>query len=137
MLYSIILPLINFCIHSLFLQVDKARELVEEIEAIFKPEFYLWCEPTKIGQVTVKGIYFFVFVIYDGNTNSCTVLEGQGLPKKDVIGSSDPFVVLELDSQKQQTKVIKDNLNPKWENQQFSLYLILFNYYNVFLDVNK
>lgn len=50
------------------------------------------------------------------------MLEGQGLPKKDVIGSSDPFVVIELDSQKQQTNVIKDNLNPKWENQQFNLY---------------
>jgi hypothetical protein len=83
------------------LEVDKARELVEEIETIFKPEFYMWCEPSKTGELTVK------------------VLEAQGLAKKDVIGSSDPYVKLELDSQKFQTNVIDNNLNPKWENQVF------------------
>jgi hypothetical protein len=81
-------------------EAEKAKELVEDVEAIFKSEFFSLCNPVAIGKLNTK------------------VIRAQELTKKDIIGSSDPFVVVELDAQKFQTTVVKNNTNPTWENQE-------------------
>eukprot|EP00002_Diphylleia_rotans_P040708 TRINITY_DN9724_c0_g1_i2.p1 TRINITY_DN9724_c0_g1~~TRINITY_DN9724_c0_g1_i2.p1 ORF type:complete len:662 (+),score=134.36 TRINITY_DN9724_c0_g1_i2:88-2073(+) len=42
------------------------------------------------------------------------VVQAKDLLAKDITGSSDPFVVLELAGQQFKTEVVKRNLNPKW-----------------------
>ena len=48
------------------------------------------------------------------------VLEGADLAAKDSSGTSDPFVVINLNDTKVKTKVISKNLNPVWENEIFT-----------------
>lgn len=43
------------------------------------------------------------------------VVEAQNLVNKDLIGKSDPYVVLNLGSIKKETSVIPNCLNPKWD----------------------
>lgn len=48
------------------------------------------------------------------------VLEATGLPKADVLGKGDPFVLLETVAFKTaKTKVIKNTMNPKWNETHF------------------
>jgi sterol 3beta-glucosyltransferase len=42
------------------------------------------------------------------------VIEGKNLPNKDLIGQSDPFVVLKVGKIAQSTSVVDNNANPKW-----------------------
>ena len=44
----------------------------------------------------------------------------RSLAKRDVIGSSDPYVTIAVENTKEQTDVIHNNLNPKW-NKSFTL----------------
>lgn len=51
------------------------------------------------------------------------VIKAMNLKKKDLLGSSDPYVKLQLHDDKMQSKqttVKKNNLNPEW-NEEFSL----------------
>ena len=48
------------------------------------------------------------------------IIEGSSLPICDPSGFSDPFAVVKLGKQKFTTSVIKQNLNPVW-NEQFEL----------------
>jgi sterol 3beta-glucosyltransferase len=43
------------------------------------------------------------------------VIEGKDLASKDVMGASDPFVVLKVGNHKQHTEVIDNNANPVWK----------------------
>ncbi|KAL9276338.1 hypothetical protein ACSQ67_026116 [Phaseolus vulgaris] len=47
------------------------------------------------------------------------VIESKNLPPTDPNGLSNPYVRLQLGKQRFRTKVIKKNLNPKW-NEEFS-----------------
>lgn len=54
---------------------------------------------------------------------SVKVIKAMNLKKKDLLGSSDPYVKLRLHDDKiqsKQTTVKKNNLNPEW-NEEFSL----------------
>ena len=51
-----------------------------------------------------------------------TVVRCENLAKIDLIGSSDPFVTLRIDSHQVKTKVVKDNLNPIF-NEEFILHV--------------
>jgi C2 domain len=54
---------------------------------------------------------------------SLTRISARNLAKRDIIGSSDPYVTLLVENVKEQTDVKRNNLNPKW-NKSFSLYVI-------------
>lgn len=45
------------------------------------------------------------------------VIEAKDLPPTDPNGLSDPYVRLQLGKQRFRTKVIKKNLNPKWDEE--------------------
>jgi Ca2+-dependent lipid-binding protein len=45
------------------------------------------------------------------------VIEAKNLPPMDPNGLSDPYVRLQLGKQRFRTKVIKKNLNPKWDEE--------------------
>lgn len=47
------------------------------------------------------------------------ILSGQGLPSKDIGGKSDPFVKISIAGQRAQTKVVKNSLDPEF-NESFS-----------------
>ncbi|CAA0838431.1 Synaptotagmin-4 [Striga hermonthica] len=51
---------------------------------------------------------------------SVTVISAENLPAKDILGKSDPFVVLRMKKSEQtyKTRVLNDTLNPVW-NQTF------------------
>eukprot|EP01111_Echinosteliopsis_oligospora_P014654 TRINITY_DN5561_c0_g1_i1.p1 TRINITY_DN5561_c0_g1~~TRINITY_DN5561_c0_g1_i1.p1 ORF type:complete len:1451 (+),score=491.58 TRINITY_DN5561_c0_g1_i1:45-4355(+) len=87
------------------IETDKARQLIQDVEAIFRTEYFTWCEPRQVADLSVR------------------VVEARNLAKADVVGSSDPYVVVEVDKQSFKTPVIKNNLNPKWDNQEFKLKL--------------
>jgi Ca2+-dependent lipid-binding protein len=53
---------------------------------------------------------------------SVHLVEGNGLVAKDIGGSSDPKAILSVCGQRQVSKVIKKDLNPKWD-QHFSFNL--------------
>lgn len=46
------------------------------------------------------------------------VVEAKDLKKSDLIGKSDPFVIISVENERAQTKVISNNLNPVW-NESF------------------
>jgi hypothetical protein len=69
--------------------VDKARELVEEVEALFQGDYVKWCAPPQIGKVTIKGIFYFSLSLWL-LIMSFTVLEARDLAKRDVIGNNLP-----------------------------------------------
>eukprot|EP00996_Jenningsia_fusiforme_P001159 NODE_205_length_2768_cov_58.839647_g188_i0.p1 GENE.NODE_205_length_2768_cov_58.839647_g188_i0~~NODE_205_length_2768_cov_58.839647_g188_i0.p1 ORF type:complete len:514 (+),score=66.15 NODE_205_length_2768_cov_58.839647_g188_i0:1161-2702(+) len=50
-----------------------------------------------------------------------TILKATNLKKADTFGKSDPYVVASVSTQSKQTKVIKSNLNPTW-NETFVFY---------------
>ncbi|GER57082.1 calcium-dependent lipid-binding family protein [Striga asiatica] len=52
--------------------------------------------------------------------NRATVISAENLPAKDILGKSDPFVVLRMKKSEQtyKTRVLNDTLNPVW-NQTF------------------
>ena len=43
-------------------------------------------------------------------------------------GSSDPYVVVDLEGKQQKTETINNNLNPKWSNGKFSLYVSRYHF---------
>jgi len=49
------------------------------------------------------------------------VVEARGLLAKDLNGKSDPYVKITCDDWKERTKIIKETLNPKWEQEVFEL----------------
>jgi hypothetical protein len=55
------------------------------------------------------------------------ILEGKGLPKMDLIGSCDTYVVVELNQQRARTKTIPASLSPAWNSAKF-----VFNVYSPF-----
>jgi len=59
------------------------------------------------------------------------VLEARRLPRMDLIGSCDPFVVLELGNQSAKTKTLSKTMDPVWRSAEF-----IFNVYSSF-DVIK
>lgn len=53
---------------------------------------------------------------------SIEIIEGKSLAAKDLGGTSDPFVEIELDGQVYETSVIWKTLNPQW-NEKFNLFV--------------
>eukprot|EP01099_Mayorella_cantabrigiensis_P002334 TRINITY_DN2023_c0_g2_i1.p1 TRINITY_DN2023_c0_g2~~TRINITY_DN2023_c0_g2_i1.p1 ORF type:complete len:285 (-),score=82.25 TRINITY_DN2023_c0_g2_i1:443-1171(-) len=74
------------------------NDMFTGIRSIFETDYYEFCRPDDIGKL-----------------NIC-VLEGKELPKMDLIGSSDPYVVLELGKQTEKTAVVKNSLEPKMDS---------------------
>jgi hypothetical protein len=81
-----------------------------------------WAECTLKGKQGLVPISFYV-VLPEPTTNTAstdttkqlkiTVIEGKDLEVKDLI-SSDPFCVVKVGNQEHKTRVLKNNLNPKW-----------------------
>jgi Ca2+-dependent lipid-binding protein len=47
------------------------------------------------------------------------VIEATGVPKMDLIGSCDPFVILQVEGKEQRTRVLDNTLQPKWNESFF------------------
>ena len=52
----------------------------------------------------------------DGPTLHVELIKAKNLIKSDLIGKSDPYAVLKYGDQSDQTRVVKNNLNPQWDH---------------------
>lgn len=71
-----------------------------------------------------------------------TIKEGRGVHKKDNSGKADPYCVLFLERQKEKTRTIKKNQNPKWDadfefyvsDPEAALEVTMFDWNRIFSD---
>merc|ERR1719495_2108215 len=73
--------------------------------------------PGKSGKVSVSGGKKPANLgPYDVPTLHVDVVKAKNLVKADIIGKSDPYVVLQYGNQTDKTPVIKNTLNPQWDH---------------------
>jgi Ca2+-dependent lipid-binding protein len=56
----------------------------------------------------------------EGSVLTVTVIEAKNLKPLDQDGTSDPYTIIEIENQRNETKYISHTLNPVW-NETFSL----------------